>query len=238
MMACEKRKVGELARRSLLWVAMLLMALLLVQLKPVSAQAASLPVLPKELKSYYAATGCKGQCYDNFPKGTVFSAIKSSNKNVVSIFDSSGDANGSITIEYLKPGKATVSFKATLGKKSKTYKINVYLYKWENPCKTIKIGNKNYLNVFKSSNISESGIKNGTRASGKLDVKLKSRYKIKKIRIATKKLRDGFYTESITYKTIKNGTKIKLTANSKTAQELYITFYDTKAKLTESFLIR
>ncbi len=76
-----------------------------------------------------------------------------------------------------KPGNATVTvtFTDSSGlKKTNTQKIRTY--KWSNPFKTLKIGKKNFKSAFKSS-----GRKNITPVSGKLSIKMNSRFKKLKV---------------------------------------------------------
>lgn len=70
--------------------------------------------------------------------------ITSSNKKVVTVVN---PTNNSFSLKPKKPGKAKVTFQ--YGKKK--YTITVQVKSWENPCKTFKIGKKNYVKNFNAS---------------------------------------------------------------------------------------
>lgn len=89
---------------------------------------------------------CK-YCYiENPTKKGKITNLKCSNKKVIEVKKMSGN-NHAIAITPKKAGKATISFKYA-GKK---YTSTVVIKKWENPCKTFKLGKKDYASYFEKS---------------------------------------------------------------------------------------
>lgn len=82
--------------------------------------------------------------YDPLPNGKI-SNIKNSNPNVVKV--ELDEQFGAIRVNVLKEGTSKVSFR--YARKTFTQKITVV--KYEDPCKSFKIGSTNYTKYFKKS---------------------------------------------------------------------------------------
>lgn len=130
-------------------------------------------------------------------------SVKSTNSSIASIFVDDYDYNdgyGSYFVVTKKPGKATLTFDAKASDSdiwvSKTVKVTVN--KWVKPCKTFKIGKKNYAKKFKKNNWG----KVYKKASGKLVIKPKKGWKIVSI--------EKWIDKKQKTKKIKNKKKVKL----------------------------
>lgn len=122
-------------------------------------------------------------------KGKV-SQVKSSNKSVVEV-KKADHSNSAIGFTPKKPGTAKVTFKYA-GKK---YTTTVTVKNWENPCKTFKLGNKDYASKF--------------NISGRYHLNGQKKDKTVKVNIAAKK---GWVLKKITnnFRVVKNKSKVKL----------------------------
>lgn len=85
--------------------------------------------------------------YDPLPNGKI-SNIKNSNPDVVKV--ELDEQFGAIRVNVLKEGTSKVSFR--YAGKAFTQKITVV--KYEDPCKSFKIGSTNYTKYFKNPDIS------------------------------------------------------------------------------------
>lgn len=125
-----------------------------------------------------------------------------------------------------KAGTTTISLVATAAgcTEEQTYQFEFSARKYVNPLKTIKIGKTNYAKKF---NKISAFAKKGKKLSGKLTVKVKKGWKIKKIQRVN--MNQAYYT----FKTIKNNRKVTLKGkipqavlviakNKKNGDEIYI----------------
>lgn len=99
--------------------------------------------------------------------------VTSSNKKVVSVVT---PTNNSFSLKPKKPGKAKVTFR--YGKKK--YTVSVQVKYWENPCKTFKVGKKDYAKNFNASGRYYLS-KQNKDVTGKLNIVPKKGWKIKRI---------------------------------------------------------
>ncbi len=130
-----------------------------------------------------------------------------------------------------KEGTTNITIKVTVGKKTYTYKTKLSCYNWTAPFSSFKIGSTDYLSTIKANKSYKfltssygkeiaSFKKVKAKLTGKLAIKLKSGYKIKKISVFTNDGK-GHYDS----KTIKNNSKLPKYTSSIT---VYV--YDTKKK--------
>lgn len=143
--------------------------------------------------------------------------LKSSNPSVATVSKEkmSGSENASIVVLAKKAGKTVVSFTVKYGtglKKSKKLKLNVTVKKYTNPCKSFKIGTKEYASYFKSTTF---GFAKGSGKTLKVSVKARSGWKL-----------DHLYVRSSRGETkdIKNNSKL----NTKTYPSVYAQFVNKK----------
>lgn len=176
----------KLCKKCSFLMVMVLMLIAGLWLAPVKAKAdADDKKMPKELTLvYYPGKPCSEITNAwEFPSryGLVRKKCKSSDPEVVSI-ERSEDYGGQVAFNYIsikKPGKAVLTVRAEKNGKYKTYKIKVTVKKYSNPLKKLKIGSKDLTKKFNKKN--EYATMNKKPLEGKLRIKVKSGYKIKKI---------------------------------------------------------
>ena len=106
--------------------------------------------------------------------------MKSSNKKVMNMSRIFDGENTLLKLKAQKPGKATITFKATVGNKTYNYKVKVKVIKYENPLKVLKIGKKDYAAKFAQEESYGLCKKN---LEGKLAIKASPNWKIDSIHI-------------------------------------------------------
>ena len=201
--------------------AMLVFVMVMCLVPPVEAAASKVkkPTFDTDmLLNYYPKAGkdwisCAMALNNNYEDNSwKITKLKSSNTKVLTV--KKIDNYSGIMITPKKAGKSTITFKATKGSKTYSYKCVVKVMKYENPVKTLKIGSKNYASKFsKMDYIDLDGKKN---YEGKLSIKTNKNWKVTYILIYDAK------TDKV--KEYKNNKKIKLKKN----QSLYIYFTNTK----------
>lgn len=147
--------------------------------------------------------------------------VKSSKKSVVSARVASkgeGKYKNSIILEPKKKGSSVITVKVTKknGKK-KTYRIKVTSYKYSNPAAAFMIAGESF--SFDKDNY-VSWMPKVTK--GKISVKAKSGWKVKKI--------VSWAKDSLEEKAVKNGASVNLDPSSIGGYTVY--FYNAKKKLT------
>ena len=125
----------------------------------------------------------------------IYSDLKSSNEKVLTLQKTKRNGMVWVTAKIKKTGKATVSFKSN----DEQEKFTVYVVKYANPFKSLKIGNKNYASKFKKS-FAYHKIPLGT--SGKLKFSIKKGWKLVNI------YKMNTSTAAVAKK-IKKGSKVK-----------------------------
>ncbi len=136
--------------------------------------------------------------WDGYKKFTV----SSSNKKVIQVKKLS---SSKYRVTYKKAGKAKLTLKyyeTDTKTPTYTYVYSIRLYKWVNPFKTFKVGGKNITSKYNYSTYYYKDM------SGKVSVKLKSGWKIKKIThyVYTKNEYGDYHTAKPAVKSFKNIT--------------------------------
>lgn len=155
----------------------------------------------------------------NFPKGAKIKNQKSSNKKVLRISSVTGN---SVYYEVLKAGKAVISFDVVYKGKTTPLKTKVTVRKYERPCSSFKVGNKEYASKVKKWPGFVYKYK-GKSAKQRVSVKAAKGWKLSSIEYyngkKVKKIKNKSY--------IKCGKNVGVTAifqNKKTKEKQYIGF--------------
>ena len=153
--------------------------------------------------------------YDPLPNGKI-SNIKNSNPNVVKV--ELDEQFGAIRVNVLKEGTSKVSFR--YARKTFTQKITVV--KYEDPCKSFKIGSTNYTKYFKKSrHFNHNNRKKDITAT--IKIVPKKGWKLTKIEVQN--MYDGT-------KRVKNNSKVTLSIKG-TGTGLYAYFKNTKTGVVQ-----
>ena len=120
--------------------------------------------------------------------------IKVSNKKIVNAYRHQ-DTKYELCVVPKKAGTTKVTFK--YGKK--TFSMKITVAKWANPCKTLKLGNKDYASKFKNNDLNWFS-KPSKSKKVKLSVKANKGWTLKSIT----------YNNGSGYKKIKNNSTIKI----------------------------
>lgn len=151
--------------------------------------------------------------YDPLPNGKI-SNIKNSNPNVVKV--ELDEQFGAIRVNVLKEGTSKVSFR--YARKTFTQKITVV--KYEDPCKSFKIGSTNYTKYFKKSrHFNHNNRKKDITAT--IKIVPKKGWKLTKIEVQN--MYDGT-------KRVKNNSKVTLSIKG---TGLYAYFKNTKTGVVQ-----
>lgn len=202
----------------------------LVGITPTSIQASTINLgeqkqgfIGEESYEWYYELNLK-----NYATGTRVKNMRSTNKKVAEVLRTSKTPQGAVTIKYNGLGKAILKWDVYKGKKHlATMKLKVRLIKCENPFKYFKVGKKNYVKEFSKS--SQPNVAIFKTVKGKVKVKVKSDWKIKKIRFSASN-KDSWSGAT----TIKNNKKI--TCNHK-HNEVEVYAYNKKTKKTKLFCL-
>ena len=143
-----------------------------------------------------------GYFVNNPTKKDKITNIKVADKKILKAYRHS-DTKYEICLVPKKAGTTKVTFK--YGKK--TFSMKVTVQKWVNPCKTLKLGNKNYASKFKNDQYYWFSKPSKTKKV-KLSVKANKGWTLKSITY-----NNG---SSPSYKKIKNNSTIKLPSNKNT----------------------
>ena len=171
----------------------------------ISVSAASLPDTDDLSESWFYVYNSKegGMDIFMFPKNTTFSNIKVTNKNLKVTYKTEGKGKNRRT--YLIFGskktfrKATLSFTAKYGKKTRKYTTKVHAMKYKNPWKTLKIGTKDFTSCYNKTDSTQT-LKNPI--SGKLTVKANTGFTVTGMEI--------FDSNTGKTRKVKNGSVISL----------------------------
>lgn len=109
----------------------------------------------------------------NSIEGKEPTGLKNSNPDVIEVLNK---GSYGLTVNVKKAGTSTISFKYA-GKKLST---TIVAYKWKNPCKSFKIGNKNFTSKFNKSRIYNWN-KQKTQWKAKISLQANKGWKLKKI---------------------------------------------------------
>ena len=145
-----------------------------------------------------------------FPKGTVLSAIKTSNKKVAVATADYGAERTSLQIAFGKAGRATISFTAKYEKQKKKYSIAFSVYRYASPVVSVKLGGREYAARFQTSPCWEGPDSAAEREkfyNRKLKIKVKPTkgYRLESIRLIAP---DG------SFRAVKNGKKVKISPDN------------------------
>ena len=157
--------------------------------------------------------------YDPLPNGKI-SNIKNSNPNVVKV--ELDEQFGAIRVNVLKEGTSKVSFR--YAGKAFTQKITVV--KYEDPCKSFKIGSTNYTKYFKKSRqFNHNNRKKDITAT--IKIVPKKGWKLTKIEVQN--MYDGT-------KKARNNSKIKLSIKG-TGTGVHAYFKNTKTGVVQELFL-
>lgn len=197
--------------------ALLLVFALAFGILPAAPAQAAAPKIAKKLQYYM---------YEGFSDVTMYvyleyqaakgkvSQIKNSNPSVAKV--TAGPKNGSLSITLRAEGTTKVTFKYA----KKKYTTRITVTKWESPCKTFKIGSRNYAKYFEKSG--QYNLNNQKKdITAKIKVTPKSGWRLQKI--------ERFTSTDAKPQKVKNNSKVKLTMDD-TGTGVYAYFKNTKTK--------
>lgn len=183
---------------------MLAVVMVLSVLVPAPAvEAAGKPSAPKSLNcrvcfvGNMAITNYATIQVKNFPKGAKIKNQKSSNKKVLAVTNARDNYVG---LELLKAGKTVVSFDVVYKGKITSLKTRVTVRKYEWPCSSFKVGNREYASKVKKSSFFHQGYKGKKRTKEKVSIKAAKGWKLINIR---------YYDSKGKEKKIKNKSYVK-----------------------------
>lgn len=196
--------------------AVLLVFTLVLGILPTASVQAAGPKIAKKLH-YYRYEGMGDvtiyEYLENRTTNGKVSRIKNSNPSVAKV---TAGPNGSLAVTLKSEGTTKVTFQYT--KKKFTTRITVI--KWESPCKTFKIGSRNYAKYFEKSGQYNLN-KQEKDVNAKIKIVPKSGWKLQKI--------ERFTAMDAKPKKVKNNSKVKLTTED-TGTGIYVYFKNTKTK--------
>ena len=175
-----------------------LIGILGLQLVPVSAKS-SVPSIDKEIyialySTPQAALG-KTIYINNSVEGKEPTNLKNSNPDVVEVLNK---GSYGLMVRVKKAGTSTISF-TYAGKKLAT---TITAYNWKNPCKSFKVGNKDFTSKFNKSRIYNWN-RQKSQWKAKISLKANKGWKLKKIQYTF----DGVKT------TVKNNSVVTFKGN-------------------------
>ena len=136
------------------------------------------------------------------------SDLKSSNTKVADFVVKNQDGMTDVQLKLKKTGTTQLSYKIKQKNRIDTYKTKVTVYKYSNPFTKLKVGDTDYKSKFKKltkKNYYDDTVfyQKAKVGSGKLNIGLKSGWKISKIRYS-------HCSDLGNWKTIKNKSNIKM----------------------------
>lgn len=175
--------------------------------------AASPTFYNTNIKIFLLKNTAHGYYVNNPTKKDKITNIKVADKKILKAYR---DSNNKYLI-WFKPKKAGTT-KVTFKYGKKTFSTKVTVQKWVNPCKTLKLGNKNYASEFKNAKHywSNWSSKPSKTKKVKLSVKANKGWTLKSIS----------YGNGSTSKQIKNNSTIKLSSNKNAY--IYVCFCNKK----------
>lgn len=216
-------------KRSL--ITQLIFTMLLAVLLGTTAFAASAPKVAKKLS---LIEGMSGEIALVNNQGDTFKAanIKVGNKNIISAKSDTGrDANGkafyAISIQAKKKGTTTLKFNLKVNGKTVKYSVKVTVAKFQNPFTTLKIGSGSYAARF-ASKTSDLNYPVARDLSGKLNIKLRSGWKLESVKLCKGEAGSGSVVKSV-----KNGATVKIGQN----QYIEITVWRKEGDIRRTYTI-
>lgn len=160
---------------------------------------------------------------DNFPAGGQVTNLKSSNTKVLTVSWTAKEAD-IITLKLKKTGKAVVSFDVVGNGQTTSLKTTVTVKKYQRPCATFKVGNKNYASKFKKNSGYLTSHKGTPRR--KITVKAAKGWRLYGI----------WYSkdDGLDDKMIRNKKSVKFSVKKKKSVYIYATFQNKKTKEYQS----
>ena len=163
-------------------------------------------------------------------KGAKKITVKSSKKSVLK------PASGwkSVYTNVNKKGKATLTIKVKKKSGTKTYKCKVKVVKYKKPVTKFALGARNYAGSFSKGTY---GMIRNTAASAKLSVKAAKGWKVKKIKYTASAYNKASRKYTKISKTLKNNSNVSLKTAAGWSQQIAVTVYNKKQKLTETLTL-
>lgn len=161
-----------------------------------------------------------------FPEGAQVTNIKSSNTKVLTASWKASDGD-SVQLKLKKPGKAVVSFDVVYNGQTTSLRSTVTVRKYQRPCATFKVGNKNYASKFKKNSYYFTSHKKTPK--NKITVKAAKGWKLDSI----------WYSklDGTTDKRIKNNSRVRFSAKKGQEVAIYATFRNKKTKEYQSVML-
>lgn len=149
-----------------------------------------------------------GYAINNFPANGTVKNLKISNNKLAKVSWRKSDKE-LIWFQPLSTGSAKVTFDVVYGKKTQHFKSKVTITRYQSPCKSFKVGTKDYASKFKNAHYSyQYGTKN---KKSKVSIKAISGWKVTNI----------YYYNGKTGKNIKNNSNVTLRPGSCISVNLY-----------------
>ena len=167
-------------------------------------------------------------------KGAKKITVKSSKKSVIKPSAGEKDFYRSAYINVNKTGKATLTIKVKKKSGTKTYKCKVKVVKYKKPVTKFALGARNYAGSYSKGTY---GMIRNTAASAKLSVKAAKGWKIKKIKYTASAYNKDSRKYTKISKTLKNNKSVSLKTAAGWSQQIAVTVYNKKQKLTETLTL-
>lgn len=163
---------------------------------------------------------------DEFPAGAQVMNVKSSNTKVLTASWRAAE-EAYIVLKLRKAGKSVVSFDVVYNGQTIPLKSTVTVRKYQRPCATFKVGNKNYASRFKKNSIYQTSHK-GT-PKNKVTVKAAKGWKLVAMYYGN--------ADGSNFKMIRNKKSVRFSVKKKDSACIYAVFKNKKTKHYETVVL-